>query len=191
MSGLLKRLRRLFFVLLIGLLATSALTRIVSASLGSLPDGPVGEATAPMQPLDEAATDEIAGLLRDISRRSQELDQRELDLALREQDIAVARQEIEAALARLSDAEDRLAARMQQSSSAADTDIDQLVRVYEGMKPKDAATLFEEMEAAFAAGFLARMNADAAAALFSNLSPEKAYALSVLMAGRNANAATE
>jgi len=47
------------------------------------------------------------------------------------------------------------------------------------------------MEPAFAAGFLARMNADAASALFSNLSPEKAYALSVLMAGRNANAARE
>lgn len=186
-----KSLGRLFFTLMIGLLATSALTRIVSASLATLPGTPTNQATAPVLPLDDAATDEIATLLRDMSRRSEELDQREIDIALREQDVAVARQEIEAALTRLSEAEDRLTARMQQSSIAAETDISQLVRVYEGMKPKDAAILFEEMEAAFAAGFLARMNADAAAALFSNLSPEKAYALSVLMAGRNANAATE
>lgn len=190
MNRLLKSFRRLFFTLVIGLLAVSALTRIVSASLASIPDA-TAQASAPVPPLDDATTDEIAGLLQDISRRAAQLDQRELDVALREQDIAVARQEIEAALVRLKDAEERLAARMQQSSTAAETDIGQLVRVYEGMKPKDAAILFEEMEAAFAAGFLARMNADAAAALFSNLSPEKAYALSVLMAGRNANAATE
>ncbi len=59
------------------------------------------------------------------------------------------------------------------------------------MKPKDAAVLFEAMDAGFAAGFLSRMRAEAASALFSNLSPEKAYALSAIMAGRNANAATE
>ena len=130
-------------------------------------------------------------LITQIGQRGEDLTNREMTVALREQDIAVARQEIEGALARLTEAEEKLAARMQQSSTAADTDVDQLVRVYEGMKPKEAAVLFEAMEPAFAAGFLTRMSADAASALFSNLSPEKAYALSVIMAGRNANAAKE
>jgi flagellar motility protein MotE (MotC chaperone) len=77
------------------------------------------------------------------------------------------------------------------SDSAADDDVARLVTVYEGMKPKDAAQLFEAMDPPFAAGFLARMAPEAAAAIFSNLPPGPAYALSVEMAGRNANAARE
>jgi flagellar motility protein MotE (MotC chaperone) len=58
------------------------------------------------------------------------------------------------------------------------------------MKPKDAAAIFESMDVTFAAGFLARMNRDAAARLMAGLSAEKAYSISVVMAGRNARAPT-
>jgi flagellar motility protein MotE (MotC chaperone) len=56
------------------------------------------------------------------------------------------------------------------------------------MKPKDAAALFEEMDPGFAAGFLGRMRAVAAASVMAGLSPQTAYSVSVIMAGRNANA---
>lgn len=183
-------LKRISMTLLMALLLVSGLSRIVSAGLESLPMEKDGEVT------DERAllcppSDEVSTLLARIAGRDAELSARETNIALREQDVIVARQEIEGALTRLGEAEESLAARMQQSSTAADIDIDRLVSVYEGMKPKDAAILFEAMDAGFAAGFLARMRPDAASALFSNLSPEKAYALSVIMAGRNANAARE
>ncbi|WP_179380978.1 MotE family protein [Jannaschia marina] len=187
---MIRLLRRFGALLLVSVLLVSALTRIVSAGL--VPDnGLTAEATAPLPVSTRESGSEVGDLIREITRRSEALDARETAVALREQDIAVARQEVEAALLRLDAAEARLAARMHQSSAAAETDVTQLVRVYEGMKPKDAAVLFEAMDPTFAAGFLARMNADAASALFSNLSPDRAYALSVLMAGRNANAATE
>lgn len=185
--------RRISITAVVTLLMLSALTRIVSASLSARPVDAPTAASAPMTRLSDtdSGSGEVAKLIRDLSRQTEAIQERETAVALREQDIVIARQEIEAALDQLSAAEERLAARMQMSSTAADTDINQLVRVYEGMKPKEAAVLFEEMEPAFASGFLARMNADSASALFSNLSPEKAYALSVIMAGRNANAATE
>lgn len=178
---------------ILAVLLVSALSRIVSAGLETLPQ----DGEAPVSPaLERGAllcppSEEVATLLTAIGERGVQLDDREVALARREQDVMVARQEIEGALQRLADAEDRLSARMAASTTAADSDINRLVRVYEGMKPKDAASLFESMDAGFAAGFLSRMNPDASAALFSNLSPEKAYALSVIMAGRNANAATE
>lgn len=189
----LHRFKRISLTLVISVLVVSALTRIVSASLSGLPEATVdGFVGAPIatQP-DSRPNGDVASLIRNVAQRSAELDQREMNLALREQDMAIARQEIETALTQMAAAEARLSARMQQSATASDTDVDQLVEVYEGMKPKEAAVLFEAMEPAFAAGFLARMSTDRAAALFSNLSPEKAYALSVLIAGRNANAATE
>lgn len=186
-----RSLRKISITLVIVVLTMSGLTRIVSASLSTRSTIEPTPASAPLPRLDGTESREVAELIRDLDRRDEAMKARELAVALREQDITLARQEIEAALRRMAAAEARLADRMQMSSTAADTDIDRLVRVYEGMKPKEAAVLFEAMEPAFASGFLARMSADAASALFSNLSPEKAYALSVLMAGRNANAATE
>ena len=66
-----------------------------------------------------------------------------------------------------------------------------LVATTTATKPKDAAALFETMDPSFAAGFLSRMPADAAAGVLAGLSPEAAYTISVVMAGRNANAPQE
>ena len=188
---LLPPLRQATLVAIIALLILSALTRLVYASLAE----PIDEATDGPLPTAESllcpASEEVATLLEQIARRSDVLDERETAAAMREQDIEVARQEIGASLGRMAEAEARLAARMERSANAADEDLTRLVEVYEGMKPKDAAVLFEAMDPAFAAGFMSRMASDAASALFSHLSPDKAYALSVIMAGRNANAATE
>ncbi|CUH40661.1 hypothetical protein JSE7799_03396 [Jannaschia seosinensis] len=182
-------LRRGGFTILVSVLVLSALTRIVSASLA------ISDGAEPPDRADVALlcppSDEISQLLQDLAQRDAGLTEREEAVAMREQDFTVARQEIEASLIRLAEAEARLEARMHRSKTAADEDVSRLVEVYEGMKPKDAAALFETMEPAFAAGFVARMNADTAANILTNLTPETAYALSVLMAGRNANAATE
>ena len=190
MPGLSRTLRRLSATGLIALLVLSAFTRIVSASLSTEP-GVTAADPMPRGALLCPPSDEVSMLLDRIAARGEALDAREEEAAMREQDVAVARQEIAASLDALAEAEARLAERMAQSSTAAESDVGRLVTVYEGMKPKDAALLFGTMEPAFAAGFLARMEAGAASAIFSNLPPDTAYALSVLMAGRNANAATE
>jgi flagellar motility protein MotE (MotC chaperone) len=44
------------------------------------------------------------------------------------------------------------------------------------------------MDPDFAAGFLGRMRPAAAAGIMAGLSPQKAYTISVLLAGRNAQA---
>ncbi|WP_425092254.1 MotE family protein [Tropicimonas sp. S265A] len=72
------------------------------------------------------------------------------------------------------------------ASETARDDLDRLVSVYEAMKPKDAAGLFETMSPEFAAGFLGRMQPQIAAQVLSGVSPDFAYAVSVLIAGRNA-----
>ncbi|WP_371156237.1 MotE family protein [Jannaschia sp. 2305UL9-9] len=183
-------MKTLAFGGVIVLLTLSALSRIVSASLSDDGDAAQEDMHLVSSELLCPPSQEVGNLLRQIAQRDAELEEREAAIALREQDMRVARQEIGASLAALTEAEARLEARMYQSDQASETDIARLTEVYEGMKPKEAAILFEAMEAGFASGFLARMRPDAASAVFSNLSPEKAYALSVVMAGRNASAAT-
>ena len=53
------------------------------------------------------------------------------------------------------------------------------------MKPSEAAALFQKMDPDFAAGFLGRMAPKSAASILSGLDAEKAYAISVHLAGRN------
>lgn len=135
-------------------------------------------------PVDESK------LLKALRERELSLVEREQKIEVREQTMAMADAAIKAKMEELSQAEADLAKTMSMSDRAADEDVARLVALYENMKPKQAAPLFEEMAPEFAAGFLARMRPDAAALILSGLDPTKAYSISVLMAGRNANAPT-
>jgi flagellar motility protein MotE (MotC chaperone) len=58
--------------------------------------------------------------------------------------------------------------------------------MYESMKPARAGEIFNAMEPAFAAGFLTQMNRENAALVLANMDTQKAYAASIIIAGRNA-----
>ncbi|KIN65935.1 hypothetical protein Z945_982 [Sulfitobacter noctilucae] len=88
----------------------------------------------------------------------------------------------------LEEAEANLRRTLSLTDGAAEDDLARLTAVYENMKPKDAAALFATMEPDFAAGFLGRMRPDYAAAVMTGLPPDVAYSISVILAGRNANA---
>jgi flagellar motility protein MotE (MotC chaperone) len=86
----------------------------------------------------------------------------------------------------LAAAEAKLSETLSRADGAAETDLAQLTQVYESMKPKDAAKLFAAMDPEFAAGFLGRMQPASSAAIMSGMPADAAYAVSVLLAGRNA-----
>ncbi|WP_375259766.1 MotE family protein [Citreimonas sp.] len=149
------------------------------------------DATNPEVRVERVAEADIAPLLSALEEREARLKTRETALDMRMQALLVAETEIEEKLAALEAAEARLKETMTLSSTAAETDIVQLTDVYARMKPKDAASLFSEMDPEFAAGFLGRMRPDAAAAILAGLPPRVAYTISVIVAGRNAEAPTE
>ena len=142
------------------------------------------EAAAPICEPDAGAL----AMLEELKARESRLKAREAELDDRAQAIAVAREEIEGRLATLVAAEEKLSATLTLADQAAEDDVARLVAVYEKMKPKDAAALFAAMDPDFAAGFLARMRPDAAAAVMAGLEPSTGYAISVVLAGRNAKA---
>jgi flagellar motility protein MotE (MotC chaperone) len=105
--------------------------------------------------------------------------------------LALADKAIEARLAALGETEAKLAATIAMVDGAAESDLARLTSVYEAMKPKDAAPLFEQMAPEFAAGFLGRMKPDVAAAILGGMTADRAYAVTILLASRNAGAPTE
>ena len=68
---------------------------------------------------------------------------------------------------------------------AAGRDGRHLADMYRQMKPKQAGRIFNAMAPEFAAGFLGQMGAVSAAQILANMEAEKAYAVSLLLAGRN------
>jgi flagellar motility protein MotE (MotC chaperone) len=145
------------------------------------------ETAAPL--IDDEET--VGILLARLRAREQDLTRREEELDLRDKTLEKLSQEIGARLQELSAAEETLRQTMAIADSAAENDLENLTKVYENMKPKDAAVLFEAMEPSFAAGFLGRMQAASAAQILSGLSPEKAYAISLTLSGRNIDAPTD
>lgn len=137
------------------------------------------------------STDGLGELLTALREREARLAEAEARNAERERALAEAEEEVARGLAALSDAEEAVSALLALADTAAETDISRLVAMYEAMKPAEASALFDQMDPVFAAGFLGRMRSDAAAGVLAGLPPEKAYALSVVLAGRNAAAAAD
>ena len=135
--------------------------------------------------------DGIGELLAAIKARETRIAEQEDAVANRMQALSVAEVSMKRNLAALIEAENNLKATMALADTAAEDDLSRLTAVYESMKSKDAVPLFEEMDPQFSAGFLGRMRPDAAASIFAGLTPAKAYTISVILAGRNANVPTK
>ena len=135
--------------------------------------------TAPLR----AALDEVEELRERLQRRESELDDRE-------RAVEAAQTLVETRLAELEAAETHLEMLIQLSDEAAENDLSQLTEVYQAMAPGEAAALFSQMDPNFASGFLSRMSTEASAAIMAELPPETAYAISIVIATRNAGAPT-
>lgn len=126
-------------------------------------------------------------LLEALLEREARVKEKEEQIEARHKKLMIADTEVKKRLTALEQAEDSLRKTLALADGAAENDIARLTSVYESMKPKDAAALFETMEHSFAAGFIGRMRPEAAAAVMAGLSAETAYAISVILAGRHAN----
>lgn len=143
------------------------------------------------EPEEDPPATGLDPILAALAAREARVAERETALEDKLRALAAADEEITRRLADLQAAEESLLAALSLSETANDSDISRLTAVYESMKPADAANLFEQMAPEFASGFLVRMQPEASAAIMAGLDPQTAYSISVIIAGRNANAPTQ
>lgn len=188
----LRKRARILPTLAILFLGASALRLVsgVNAAMAQDPAPPLESAStgpAASEPVAlRTSADSDAELSLEIRSRERAVEQRETSLAEREAILLALESRVQDQLSALETAETELTATMALADRAAEDDIMRLVGVFEVMKPEDAAALFAEMDPGFAAGFLARLTPNTAASILSGLEPRQAYALSALIAGRNA-----
>lgn len=172
---------------------TLLILALILASAGALRVGAViGEAMA-----GNAAAESVAPLncpqppaavAAALVGREADVKKREAALADRIAALALADQAINKRMAELQVAEESLKKTLSIADGAAEKDLARLTAVYEAMRPADAANLFQTMAPEFAAGFLGRMRPEIAASVLAGMKADKAYSISVLIAGRNATA---
>jgi flagellar motility protein MotE (MotC chaperone) len=176
--------------LIVVMLLVSGLIRL--GTVGSAIARGTDEALVDINPEHVCGPDEsLEGLFALVEQRMHQLDEKEELLKNKQSDLTAAELLIRKNLEQIEAAEARLSQAIETVDGASEDDIGRLTSVYESMKPKVAADLFAQMTPNFAAGFLGRMSPKSAGEIMSGLTPENAYAISVVLAGRNANVPKE
>lgn len=135
----------------------------------------------------EAPSQCLTGDVLDVLQADQKkLTERFAAISAREQTLATLEAKLSDQMIQIEAANKALEARIDMMKTVANDDIAHLVKMYEIMKPKQAAEIFNSMDPAFAAGFLRQMDGERAGMIMANMESRKSYAVSVIMASKNA-----
>jgi flagellar motility protein MotE (MotC chaperone) len=121
-------------------------------------------------------------LLRAMRERREQLDARAAEIADRVRTLEVIEKRVAEQVRALEEQRDALEATLTNAEQADDAELARLVTIYESMKPKEAARIFEAMPAAVAAGFIRRMREAKSAVIMANLGAGHAYAITLALA---------
>jgi len=128
---------------------------------------PVPEGPAPM-------TDGEKAVLLDLRARREQLDAREAALASRESMLAAAEKKLVAQIGELQGLQQRLEALAAKNTEQEAAAWQGLVKVYETMKPRDAAAIFNDLGMPVLISVIDRMKEAKAAAILAAMVPDKA-----------------
>jgi flagellar motility protein MotE (MotC chaperone) len=143
---------------------------------------PANTISADAKPLSVAER----AILERLQERRQELDQRERELDMRETLLQATEKRIDARAAELKETESRITAALQKKDEAEQARFKSLVTMYESMKAKDAAKIFDRLDIRLATEVANLINPRRMSDIMAQMSPEAAERLTVELANRNA-----
>lgn len=120
-------------------------------------------------------------LFEDLSKRRQNLEGRERELAVREALLKAAEQEIDQKYKELvslrSEIQDLLVEQTEEEKSR----ITSLVKIYEGMKPKDAARIFNTLDLDVLLNVVSEMSERKSAPIIASMNADRARTLTIML----------
>jgi flagellar motility protein MotE (MotC chaperone) len=123
-------------------------------------------------------------LLQELSRRRDELDQREQTLVQKEGLLAAAEQRIDKKIAELDTIRSDIEALIKKYNEQEEAEVQRLVKIYEAMKPKDAARIFDQLEMNILLQVVERMAERRVAPILADMNPRRANELTTEIASR-------
>jgi flagellar motility protein MotE (MotC chaperone) len=123
-------------------------------------------------------------ILERLTERRQELDARTRELDIRESLLKAAEKRMEAKLAELKEVEGRVASASKKREEAEAANFKSLVVMYENMKAKDAAKIFDRLEMSVLIQVASQVNPRRMSDIMAQMMPEAAERLTVELANR-------
>ncbi len=133
-------------------------------------------------PSDPAMSPAEVAVLGSLSQRRDELDKRAKDLEMREQLLTAAEKRVEDRITELKQIEASIKARIADTDKANEERLAGVVKMYETMKPKDAARIFERLDMGVLVDVTKRMEPRRLAAVLAAMDPVTAQELTVELA---------
>ena len=118
----------------------------------------------------------------DLSERRKMLDKREKELMTREALLRAAEKEIDRKYQELNGLRTQIEELLQQQSEAEQARITSLVKIYEGMKPKDAARIFDTLDLDVLLAVMAEMSERKLSPILAAMNPERARTITIMLA---------
>ncbi|MFZ4762236.1 MAG: MotE family protein [Alphaproteobacteria bacterium] len=152
----------------------------------ALPDTPPGMTALP-RPISvtqgatgqkEYTTSEVE-LLQSLSAKRQELDKREGEMVQREALLKASEERMDRKIQELTNLRAEMEKLLQLRESQENTRTQSLVKIYETMKPKDAARIFDSLEMNILLSVLEKMKESKTAPIFAEMDAKKVQAITV------------
>jgi flagellar motility protein MotE (MotC chaperone) len=131
-------------------------------------------------------TDAELQILQNLSERRKQIEKRESEAAMRAGLLKATEARIDAKITKLRKIQDVIEKLLVKHNKQTDSRMKRLVKIYENMKPKDAARIFEQMDMAILLDVMERMREVKAAPIMAHMSPVKAKTVTTAMAQRRA-----
>lgn len=171
-----------------------------AAAVGEAADGTRGEAepeaheeasaAGEKEPVDAGGMDvrhlsaaELE-ILQSLAARRETLETRAHDIEMRARLLEVAEARIETRIAELKNLQARVESLLQTRSAEEEANLKTLVKIYENMKPKDAARIFERLDMAILLDVVERMRGTKTATILARMDPERAKAITTRLVQR-------
>jgi len=139
---------------------------------------PVATQEKKKDPIDHMTRSEM-DLLKELSKRRETIDKEKTDLNTREQVLKATENKIDKKVVELKALQTQLENLMTQYEKKENSKILSLVKIYETMKPKDAAKIFNELEMPVLLRVVSNMKEVKVAPIIAGMNPVKARELSI------------
>ncbi|MCE3232572.1 MAG: hypothetical protein K0R98_829 [Rickettsiaceae bacterium] len=113
-------------------------------------------------------------LLENLAKRRKELEEWSSSIAMKENILNATEKKINGKMEDLKRLENEVKALLEQYNKKEDEKTKRLVRIYESMKPADAANIFEKMEQEVLLSVVSRMKEDKAGKILAKMNPARA-----------------
>lgn len=121
-------------------------------------------------------------VLQSLAKRRDDLERRERRLVEREALLDAAGQEVDHKIAELNKLKGEILNLLGQQQKMEEERIVSLVKIYEGMKPKEAATIFNTLDMDVLLPVISRMNERKSSPILASMDPEKARIVTIRLA---------